>query len=325
MKTPARSISALEGGQGFRSSVMRGIMLLTLWAASVTAQTTAGKATSGPPRSAPSAITIPFQSARGRVMVPARVNGSKPLSFMLDTGYTITTVHPDLIEPLGLKRVGSITIVGIAGEEEASTYEGATFDVGELTYTPRRVASLPSEAQERRQWPDGILGAGFFRRFVIEIDSQAKTLRLHEPKSFYSTGPGEIIPFELRKDTPVVEAAIVLSGGRIVRGRFEVDTGCGDCLCLGHDFVQENQLEAAAGETRDGEKQGVGGDVRIRHGHLPQLKLGRLTIDDPAANFFLDGSPVDRGLAGHIGMGALGRFKVIFDYSRQRMILESFP
>jgi predicted aspartyl protease len=270
-------------------------------------------------------VTIPFELARGRVTVPVRVNESKPLSFLLDTGYTITTIHPDLLEPLGLKRAGRVTIVGIAGEEEAGTYANAVFDIGGLKYTPRRVASLPSEAQSRRRRRDGILGTGFFRRFVVEIDSKAKMLRLHEPTSFHYAGPGEIVPFKFRKDTPVVEAAIVSSDQRAVWGRFELDTGCDDYLCLGHDFVREHQLNSAASDWEEGEKQGVGGGARIRSGHLPQLQLGRLTIDKPLANFFLDGSPVDRGLAGHIGLAALRRFKVVLDYSRQRMILEPAP
>jgi predicted aspartyl protease len=270
-------------------------------------------------------VSIPFEFVRGRVSLDARVNGSKPLSFMLDTGYAVTTIHPDLLEPLGLKRVGRLTIVGIAGEEEAGTYEGAVFDIGGLKYTPRRVASVPSEAQGRGRRRDGILGAGFFRRFVVEIDCRARIVRLHEPASFNYAGQGENIPLRLRRDTPVVEAAIVLSDGRVVQGGFELDTGCDDYLCLGRDFVEQNRLGSGAGELREGEKQGVGGDVRIRHGRLPQLQLGRLTIDKPSANFFLEGSPVDRGLAGHIGMAALRRFKVIFDYSRQRMILEAGP
>jgi hypothetical protein len=41
-----------------------------------------------------------------------------------------------------------------------------------------------------------------------------------------------------------------------------------------------------------------------------------------SANFFAEGSPAGEGLAGHIGLGVLREFKVIFDYSRRRMILE---
>lgn len=271
------------------------------------------------------AITIPIQFVRERVMIPVRVNGSKPLSFMLDTGYGVHTIHPDLLEPLGLKRVGGITIVGIAGNEEAGLYGGAVFDFGGVTYAPRRVASLPSEAQASRQRRDGILGAGFFRRFVVEIDSKNETVRLYEPKTFNYGGPGETLMLQFEEDTPIVEAAIVWPKREPVRGRFEIDTGCDDFLCLGRDFLESNRLMEGVDSTRSGTKQGVGGDARIRHGHVAQLQLGRLTLDKPSANFFIDGSPVDKGLAGHIGMPALRQSKVIFDYSRRRMILESYP
>ena len=265
-------------------------------------------------------VSVPIVLARGRVMVPATVNGSKPLSLLLDTGYGISMIHPDLVPSLGLKRVGQITIVGIAGEEEAGAYSGAVFDLGGFTYAPRRVASLPSEARASHRRRDGILGAGFFRRFVVEIDSRNKTLRLHEPKSFEYGGAGEVIPLQFTEDTPIIEAALVWPGRALVRGRFEVDTGCDDGLCLGRDFVDSQQLKAEEG-TGGGTKQGVGGGAQIRQGSVAQLQLGRFTLDKPPVNFFTEGSPAGKGCAGHIGMAALGHFKVIFDYSRRRMII----
>ena len=270
-----------------------------------------------------SPATIPFEFTRGHIMVAARVNGSPPLSFMLDTGYSLTMLNPEHVEPLNLKPVGKVTIVGIVGEEDANLFAGATFDLTGATYAPRRIASLPSDRGKRKR--DGILGSGFFKRFVVEIDPRAKTIQLHEPKSFAYSGPGEILALQFRKDTPIVEALINVPGRPAIRGLFEVDSGCDDGLCCGHDFVVEHRLDEFAGPTQGGARQGVGGGTRIQHGHLPQLQLGRLTIKKPSANFFQLGSPADRGLAGHIGIEVLRQFKVIFDYSRQRLILEPFP
>ena len=256
-------------------------------------------------------------------MVPVRVNNSEPLSFMLDTGYSMTMIHPDSVEKAKLKPTGRrITIVGIAGEEEAHVYEGALLDVGGASYSPRRIASLPSESGRRRR-RDGILGSGFFRRYVVEIDSRAKTLTLHEPKDFQYAGPGEIIPLKFQRDTPIIEAAISTLKEPAIKGQFEIDIGCDGALCLGSDFVETHKLTEGASETRNRIRQGVGGDARIRHGQLLQLQLGRLAVENPPANFFQEGSPVDRDLAGHIGWEALRQFRVILDYSRRQMILES--
>jgi len=89
-----------------------------------------------------------------------------------------------------------------------------------------------------------------------------------------------------------------------------------------YGVVEANHLLDES-ETRGGGKFGVGGGAKTRSGHLPQLRLGSAKIDQPDTDFFLEGSPVDRGLAGHIGIGVLNHFKVIFDYSRRQMILET--
>jgi hypothetical protein len=277
-----------------------------------------------PSASNPNPVVVSFELRQGHIIVPVRVNNSEPLWFMLDTGYSMTMIHPDSVEKAQLKPTGRhITIVGIAGEEEANVFEGAVLDVGGASYSPRRIASLPSE-NDRRRRRDGILGSGFFRRYVVEIDSRTKTLRLHEPKDFQYAGQGEIIPLHFRKDTPIAEASLSTSKERSIKGQFEIDIGCDGALCLGADFVAAHKLTEASTETRNRIRQGVGGDARIRSGELLQLQLGHLALDNPSANFFEEGSPVDRDLAGHIGWEGLRQFRVIFDYSRRQMILESY-
>ncbi|MEO6034940.1 MAG: pepsin/retropepsin-like aspartic protease family protein [Verrucomicrobiota bacterium] len=265
-------------------------------------------------------VTIEMDLSRGRIMVRAIVNGSNALSFLLDTGYGINTIRPDLVEPLDLKRAGQVTIVGIAGEEKAPTYNGAVFDLGGAIYSPRRVASLPSEAQTRHH-RDGILGAGFFRRFVVEIYPEKNQLLLHDPETFQYEGKGQIIPLEFDSDTPIIEARILSPSNSVVAGRFEIDTGCDDSLCLGREFIEANHLAGEEGGS-SGAKRGVGGSARIRRGSVAELRLGGFVLEKLSANFFTDGSPAGPGLAGHIGMAALRNYRVIFDYSRKRIILE---
>lgn len=264
-------------------------------------------------------VTISFQLSRGRVLVPVRINGSAPLSFMLDTGFSLTMISPQQAEALQLKRTGEVTIAGIAGDEKASVFGGATFDLAGATYTPARLAALPSD--RGRQSRDGILGSGFFRRFVVEIDSRARSLKLHEPATFAYAGAGEILPLTFSHTTPVVQAVVRTPGGVDVKGGFEIDTGC-DGLCLGREFVETHKLAPVI--TRSDTKLGVGGGVKVRTGQMPQLRLGRLIVDNPEADFFLEGSPVDAGLAGHIGMGILRHYRIIFDYSHRQMILEPY-
>ena len=254
-------------------------------------------------------------------MVPARVNNSVSLSLLLDTGYSMTMLNADHAEAFSLRRVGRITIVGIAGEEPANVFEGPTFDFAGAIWKPRRVAAMAADSERRSRRRDGILGSGFFKRFVVEIDFGNKALTLHEPDTYRYSGTGEVLPLTFKSSTPIVDTSIQLPNHAPVKARFEVDTGCDGWLCIGHPFLLANQLAPTNTASPDA-RFGVGGGTRTRSGHLSQLQLGKLTIDHPPADFFLEGSPVDPPLAGHIGLELLRGFRVIFDYARQRMILE---
>lgn len=266
---------------------------------------------------------VPIKLRNGDLLVETRVNGSEPLLFKLDTGFGITTIHPNRVESLNLERVGHMTIVGIAGEERADTYAKAAFDFGGASYAPRRIASLPSEARRTWRRRDGILGEGFFRRFVVEIDVAKPKLRLFEPKTFDYRGSGEILPISFKKDTPIIEAAITPRGRAAIQGHFEIDTGCDGDLCIGHEFVAANHLLNDAKDSQTDTRRGVGGGAETRIETLSELRMGKLIVKNPTANFFLDGSPAGEGQAGHIGLGVLGRYKMIFDYSRRQLILET--
>jgi hypothetical protein len=252
------------------------------------------------------------------MMVQCQCGATQNLTMMLDTGYSLTMVRPELAEALSLQRAGRVTIVGISGQEEAAMYQGLDLKLGTVHYQPRRVAALPSDRGTRRR--DGILGAGFFRRFVVELDG--KVMRVYEPAAFEYKGSGEIIPIRFRQETPIIQGSLPIPGKAEVQVELEIDTGCDSGLCLGHDFAEEHHLLEAAGETSGSGRRGVGGGARVREGHLPELRLGKLKIERPPANFFQDNSPADGPMGGHIGMEILKKYKVTLDYSRKRMILE---
>jgi len=278
---------------------------------------------SGQTNASPGPLELPLKLREGDLMISAAVNGSEPLALKLDTGFGITTIHPTRVESLGLTRAGKMTIAGIAGDEQADTYSGAVFDFGRgFTYSPRRVAVLPSEAHRRWRKRDGILGASFFRRFVVEIDCRHNLLRLYEPANFKYDGQGEILLMSFKLDTTIVDATIVPPDLQPIAGRFEIDTGCDGALCLGQEFVMANNLVETNSTSPGDFRRGVGGHAEIREGRLEELRLGNLTVETPSANFFLEGSPAGRGQAGHIGIGALQHFKVILDYQNRRLILE---
>lgn len=236
---------------------------------------------------------------------------------------TITTLHPDLVDELKLLPSGTVLINGIAGQERADTFRGLLFQWDGYSYKPSRVASIPSERTDSRR-TDGVLGSGFFKRFVVEVDPLGKSVRLHPPTNFQYQGHGEIVPLRFRDDVPVIKTTIVMPGREPIEAELEVDTGCDSGICLGAGFVQKHQLLAAV-KSNAGRKNGIGGGVATQNTSLPLLKIGKMEFRNVDADLFSKGSPVDEPQAGHLGMDALHQHKVIFDYSRRRMIIEALP
>jgi len=117
--------------------------------------------------------TFAFRWNKGMIFVPIRLNGSRPLSFVLDTGSTRTIVDRALATSLGLKTSGSSSLQGAGAGRvpiefihdvsvtlpgiESAGYELSTADLQPLE------ASLGVRV-------DGILGYEVFSRFVVTVD-----------------------------------------------------------------------------------------------------------------------------------------------------------
>jgi hypothetical protein len=264
--------------------------------------------------------SVPIKLQRGRIILTAKLNEKGPYTFLLDSACTVPTLHPTLVDELALEASGRVRIQGIAGLERAPTYRNVIFDFGDAQYKPRRVAAIPSEREHSRR-RDGVIGSGFLETFVVEFRPQEKILKLHAPSTFQYEGKGESIPIRMREEIPVIEAALDLPNGSTLKGDFEVDTGCDSGVCLGEHFVRaHNLVENLAGKKS--EKYGIGGKVDTSDARIPVFRIGSREFKNSQADLFLDGSPVDAPLAGHIGMGLLGHTAIIFDYTRKRIILE---
>ncbi len=264
--------------------------------------------------------SLPMKLQHNRVILVGKLNGKGPFTFLLDSACTIPTLHPVLVDELGVQPSGRVRIQGIAGLERAPTYRDVIFDFGEAQYKPRRVASVPSEREHSRR-RDGVIGSGFFETFVVELRQKDKAVKLHSPTNYVYSGKGEVVPFRFRDEIPVIQASLELPNGSTLKGDFEVDTGCDSGVCLGEHFVREhNLIEDLAGKKS--EKFGIGGKVETLDARIPVFRIGAREFKTTQCDLFLDGSPVDKPLAGHIGMGMLGRVNLILDYERKRIILE---
>src|SRR5260221_8800398 len=200
----------------------------------------AGNCISGKPDETPAAISVPFESYGTFILVPVQVNGSAPLSFIVDTGVNRRLINPKRARALGVGHTkefhaGWFMLTLATGKKTTLQIGGARLEnVGRLS-PPFSFDEL--EAALGRQ-VDGIFGSDLLQRYVVEVDYAGQTLNLYDPKSYHYTGPEQPIPIRIKNRLSFVECRIVPNVGEPVAGDFELDTGSDAALGLNGPFTQ---------------------------------------------------------------------------------------
>lgn len=275
-------------------------------------------------------VSIPFEFVARHIVLKVKINNSRPLSFVLDTGDKVAIVDADRAKELGLKLQGQVRVGG-AGSEllTGSLVQEAMWTLPGLEGFSQPVAlALPlgKLAAKFGHDFDGIIGSDFIGQYVVEVDYQARVIRLHDKDKFSYTGPGESIPIQLdRQGHPSIEAQVTPIGAPPIKGKFVLDIGSGAALALYSPFVAEHRLLSSGLKTIQliG-AGGAGGRTTGQIGRVSELKIGKFKIVGPITLFSEDkaGALASSALAGNIGQQIVGKFKVFLDYNRQRIILE---
>ncbi len=273
------------------------------------------------------ALKIPFELYANVILLRARVNNSAPLWFLLDTGANGCLIDSRHARPLGLKRLGAVDIKGMGGSVNGSYLAGANFGLPGVRVFGRKVFSMPLGPLFARfgRRVDGVIGYDFFKLFVVEVDYAAKTINLYDPRSYEYRGAGEVVPFTLREGHPYARVRLGFEGHAPVEGDFEIDTGSDGSLSVNRPFAEKHRLlellpDASAAKTG----AGAGGETSYVESRVREIGLGRFTFERPVVTFSRDseGEGASAKSDGQLGGEIFRRFRVVFDYSRGRMILE---
>lgn len=275
------------------------------------------------------ATAIPFKLVHRHIFLNIKVNNSEPLWFIFDTGDKFAIIDLERAKQLGLNLEGQINVGGAgAGVLKGAFVKDSNFTVPGLEgFTQPVTLAVPLDGLKPNfgHDVDGIIGSEFIKQFVVEVDYQARLLRLHDKQKFSYSGPGEIIPTKLSGGHPIVQGEVILHGRDAIKADFVVDLGSGGALALYSPFVEKHKLLETNQKTiRASGRGGAGGEITGRIGRIHGFKIGKFTIDNPVTMFSQDtkGALADDVIQGNIGEQIMSRFKVLLDYERSRIILE---
>lgn len=271
-----------------------------------------------------STLKIPLDIDNSIIRMQVRVNNSKPLKFIFDTGASLSAISSQRAVGLGLKSQGTARLTGTGGTVKGSFTKGVSLGVQGAEVSNLLIASFPFNAPPGFEF-DGIIGCDFINQFVVEIDYQKKIMNLYNPRTYTYSGKGEVIPLFLAAGkTPFVSTKIVLEGRAPVEAKLEVDTGADGTFVINSPLVKKQKLAEAILKTGQSNNSGAGGEQTLIVGHVKAVQLGRLVFDNPPVGLSQDteAAGASEENDGIIGGEIFRRFKVILDFSRTRMILE---
>jgi hypothetical protein len=275
-------------------------------------------------------VAIPFELVNRHIVLKVQVNNSRPLSFVLDTGDQYAIINLDRAKELGLKLEGQVRMGGAGSQLSFGAFvRESSFTIpGFPGFSQPVTLALPigNLASRFGQDFDGIIGSEFIKQFILEIDYQARVIKLHDKTSFAYSGPGESIPIQLDPNGhPIMEAEVTPLGSDPVKGKFVLDLGSGLALALYSPFVSQHRLLSPNLKTIKAlGGAGAGGAVTGQIGRVSELKFGKFRINNPITFFSEDkeGAFASSHVLGNIGARIMSRFRVLLDYDHSRIILE---
>ncbi|HYC73720.1 MAG TPA: aspartyl protease family protein [Brevundimonas sp.] len=267
---------------------------------------------------------MPFDLFAGvRIYIPAVVNGIET-EVLLDSGAEMTVLDKAFAERLGLSASGDVAAAGTGGVGAAQFAPGVTIELDGISFADRTVAviDLATIGQAIGRPLPVVLGKDAFNDLIIDIDFPERRLAFHERQGFVAP--------EGLTEAPLVSTGAIRAVPLSIEGRspalFEFDTGNGGALIIHPAYAGATGL--LEGRPRSTVMSGAVGGMResgiatIRSIELAGFELRDVpTVFPPAGPSAVDS---DR-TAGNVGMGVLGRFRLVTDFTGDRLWLGADP
>jgi hypothetical protein len=275
-----------------------------------------------------SVVEVPFGVERNLIVIPVSVNNSRPLRYVLDTGGQGAFMNdPGMVDSLNLKIAGTMRVrgAGDAGEAgEAWLVENVSFNIGGIELSNgllgvSRAASGPGFMAGL----DGVIGRPVFASLVVEVDWEKRVVRFYDPSKFNYNGAGAILPLTFDNGgRPYTVASVTVAGDKAIAVKLVVDTGASHALSL--DAGSHPLIRLPEGAVKTVLGRGSSGEITGYTGRVKSFQLGNYSLKDVPTTFpdQSSGTAGIGGRQGNLGGGVLRRFKIIYDYSRSRMIVE---
>ncbi|MFP4092864.1 MAG: aspartyl protease family protein [Cyclobacteriaceae bacterium] len=262
---------------------------------------------------------IPFELYGEHIFIKLRVNGSEQLNFIFDTGAASTAISSHRARKLRLASDGMTSVRTSKGPSLAYYSKRNTLRLGQLELNDVRIAHIQLDHLEKvmEKRVDGIIGHDLLNHYVVMVNYDRYVLEIYHPDEFIPPQDFSAHQVQLISGRPYIDAALKLSNGEILAGRFQIDNGSGSSVTVYSPFVDENDLFSKVGKTELIYTMNFTGVIdKNLAGRLNGIDVGnfRLTNIPIRLNRSMYMKKAFKDGIGHIGNELLKRFNIAFDY-----------
>lgn len=309
-----------------------GFLVIIFLAGELTAQDYQGFQFTRPNRKKKKASFVQYNNL---IIIPVRINGSKPFNFILDTGVGNTLItDPSVALALGLPIFRQIEVVGVSNQqtlkahvsniETLQLYKNIVAKKQYVVVLDEDILNLSGYAGVPIH---GLIGYDLFSKFIIKINYDRQNLTFYNPQRFKYRKKKKFdeIPITIKDRKPVVNALVVFEKDKQpIPVKLVFDTGAGHALLLYEDSSPKIQVPIRNIESHLGAT--LSGNLVGKLGRVQQMSIGKFKLPGVITSFPDSTSYVSmKGYSprnGNIGVGLIRRFHTIVDYTNKRLIMK---
>lgn len=257
-----------------------------------------------------------------RIFFPAKVDGHEVI-VLLDSGATVSAIDKVFATAIGRRPKGGFTAPGTGGIDTMGFVGGVEIQIGDLVLHGVNAAAFdlaPIGKRIGHPMPF-VLGDELFNELAVDIDFAHHRIAFHDPASLERPAGAAVVP--LRRVSGNRSVPVSVEGAAPVE--FCFDLGNGAPLEIYPAYYQTHRLLDARGASQvlGG---GVGGFRAETVASLRRFTFAGIDFAGVPATFTpdtLSGSNSNM-VVGNIGLSVLARFRLIIDYSHDRLYAEPY-
>jgi Aspartyl protease len=261
------------------------------------------------------AAEVPFRWTPGQIEIQVSIDRSPPLWCILDSGAEFSMLDTETAEAMKL---------GPARRRDGrEQIDDVTLAIGPITLRAQSLTLWRLDNFRRQNRAIRcVIGCELFERYVVTVDYQKQRLLLREPPAFRPDPAATSFPITFDGRLPVLRTSMRF-GSRTLPVRLMVDTGASQAAVLRYPFASQHRLLEGPVDTTTSETTASGRRAFVTI-PVEELTIGQWTFRKPGVKVY--GSAAGAGgytsTDGLLGNDVLRHFRVTFDYSRKRILLE---